>query len=414
MLNPIKAISVVLCLTVLQTLWQTAAANPAASVEANWSEAERTLLQSLWLGNLPKPPPDPGNAYADDERAAALGEELFSDTRLSSNGEVACATCHQPQRAFTDGLARARGVGVSAHKTMTLLGAVYSPWLFWDGRKDSLWSQALGPLENPLEHGGNRLQYACVLAGDEQYRQAYQTIFAALPAFLDRYCDSDDQKTVDQLLAYQQETVTRIFVNIGKAIAAYERQLLPQPSRFDRYLEALMQDDGETMETALNADELAGLKLFIGKAQCIRCHNGPLFTNNEFHNTGVPTPDDLPVHNGRREGVDKLLDDEFNCLGFYSDASPDDCVELRFVKTGPELQGAFKTPTLRNVALTAPYMHSGQFATLEEVLQHYNRARPVEFGHNELEPLHLSETELDRLNAFLQSLGGAADSINSP
>jgi cytochrome c peroxidase len=371
---------------------------------ADWSEAELALINSLWIGNLPAPPPDPSNAYADDERAAALGERLFFDKRLSGNGEVACATCHQPQRNFTDGLARARGVGVNQHKTMTLSGAVYSPWLFWDGRKDSLWSQALGPLENPLEHGGNRLQYACLLAGDAQYRQTYQTIFARLPKFLERYCNSDDTKTVDQLLAYQRETVTRIFVNIGKAIAAYERRLLPQPTRFDRYVEAWMQHDQAALATTLNADEIAGLKLFIGKAQCVRCHNGPLFTNNEFHNTGVPTPDDLPVHNGRRDGLVKLFEDEFNCLGFYSDASPDDCAELRFARTGPQLQGAFKTPTLSNIALTPPYMHSGQFATLDEVLQHYNRATSVESGHNELEPLRLSDRERDQLKAFLYSL----------
>ena len=116
------------------------------------------------LAALEPLPRDPTNRVADDPRAADLGRRLFFDTRLSSNGRVACSTCHQPDRAFQDGIALAAGVGTTARRTMPIAGMARSPFLFWDGRKDSLWAQALGPLESPVEHGGTRAQYAHVVA----------------------------------------------------------------------------------------------------------------------------------------------------------------------------------------------------------------------------------------------------------
>jgi cytochrome c peroxidase len=168
----------------------------------------------------------------------------------------------------------------------------------------------------------------------------------------------------------------------------------------------MLEGDTEQAKTFLTPDEEAGLKLFISEqAQCIRCHNGPLFTSNSFHNIGVMTASGLALDYGRLQGAQEVLENEFNCLGDYSDAEPDQCVELRFIKTsGVELPGAFKVPTLRNVAETAPYMQSGQILTLAEVLQHYNKAEPGPLGHNELNPLNLSETQLKQLEAFLGSL----------
>jgi cytochrome c peroxidase len=201
--------------------------------------------------------------------------------------------------------------------------------------------------------------------------------------------------------------VSRAYANIGKAVAAYERLIMPGPSPFDAYVAALLENEAAVAEEALTPDQIAGLRLFIGDADCTRCHNGPLFTNNEFHNTGVPAAVGLPLDKGRKVGVQKVQADGFNCLGSFSDAGPEDCADLRFVKSsGSELVAAFKTPTLRNVAETAPYMHAGQFATLKEVLNHYNRAVSGTVGHTELEPLDLSETELAQLEAFLHSLSG--------
>ena len=380
----------------------------------SWSEAEVTTLRSLWIGSLPPLPEDPSNAFADNPQAAALGHALFFDTRFSSNSEVACATCHIPEKMFNDGLPLAEGVGTTTRRTMTIIGTAYSPWQFWDGRKDSQWAQALAPMESAVEHGGTRTQYAHLI--DEYYRGEYEAIFGTLPDFSDRtrfpnaagpVDDEAARATWDAMTLADRETVTQVYVNMGKAIAAYERLILPGPSRFDRYVEALLTNNKNAMDAELTDDEVAGLKLFIGRAQCINCHNGPLFTNNEFHNTGVPTAGGQAVDDGRASGVTKVLADEFNCLSQWSDASPEDCTELRFVtSTGGQLEGAFKPPTLRNVAESAPYMHAGQYTTLEEVLFHYRHPPLAPVGHSELEPLGLAAHELTQLEAFLHSLSG--------
>jgi cytochrome c peroxidase len=376
-----------------------------------WTEDELAMLRSLWIGSLPPLPPDPSNMYADDPRAAALGQKLFFDQRFSVNGQVACATCHDPGRQFQDGTPLGHGVGITDRRTMTLIGAAYSPWFFWDGRKDSMWAQALGPMESPVEHGGDRTMYAHLIA--RYYRQEYETIFGALPdlSHLPKRAGPvrtpPERSAWEAMAAADRQAVTRIYANMGKAIAAYERHLLPGPSRFDRYVEALLKGDKQAMRDTLSADELAGLSLFIGVANCTQCHNGPLFTDNHFHNTGVHAAPGLPEDQGRALGVIQVLADEFNCLGPYSDAGPDECAELRYmISEGDELVRQFKPPSLRNVAERVPYMHAGQFATLEEVLAHYKSAPESPAGHSEIEALDLTQLELDQLVAFLKTLDG--------
>lgn len=388
-------------------------------VDSNWSDAEIAILRSLSLHSLKPLQADPSNAVADDPRAAALGQKLFFDTRLSANGKVSCASCHQPERYFTDALGQARGIATTPRGAPTLLGAAYNAWYFWDGRRDSQWAQALGPLESGLEHGGTRIGFARLIIEDPDYHSAYEALFAALPDLSDRgrfpekAGPSSDRKINDawrSMSANDRKTVTRVFVNIGKAIAAYERLLIPAPARFDTYAAALQAGDKPTMAQAMSDKEVAGLKLFIGKAMCIRCHNGPLFTDHSFHNIGIPFAEGLHLDWGRYQGVQKALEDEFNCLGDYSDADRTDCAELRFAKTmRDETLGAFKTPTLRNVAATAPYMHSGQFADLDAVLDHYNKttnSRKAPVGHSDLLPINLTQEELAQLKAFLHSLSG--------
>ena len=379
-----------------------------------WSDEERATLSGLWIGNLAPLSPDPSNKVADDPRAVQMGHKLFFDKRLSANGAVSCATCHMPDRNFNDNLPLAKGVGTTTRKTMTIVGAAYSPWQFWDGRKDSLWAQALGPLENPVEHGGTRTQYAHLI--DQFYRTEYEALFGPLPDFSDRSRFPDRAGPVDDPVAAaawkamtddDREAVTRVYSNMGKVIAAYERKILPGPSRFDRYVEALLKNDAATMRELLSPSEIAGAKLFISKAQCINCHNGPLFMGTAFHNTGVPAAAGLPEDHGRQSGVLKVLDVEFNCLSQWSDAGPQDCAELKFVATtGEQLDGAFKPPTLRNIAQTAPYMHAGQFVALTDVLNHYNAAKPGPVGHSEIKPLGLSQQEMGELIDFLGSLSG--------
>lgn len=376
---------------------------------AKWSEDELTALRNLWIGSLPPLPADPSNKYADDPRAAAFGQKFFFDTRFSSNGKVACATCHLPEQQFQDGRPLANGVGTTNRRTMTIIGTAYSPWFFWDGRKDSQWAQALGPMESPVEHGSNRIYYAHLI--DQFYRAEYEAIFGLMPEVTHLPILSGSTQSPEVIAAWEamsledREAVTRIYVDMGKSIAAYERLLLPGESRFDQYVEAVLNNDYETARKTLNDDEVAGLKLFIGKANCTNCHNGPLFTNNDFHNTGVPAAKDLPEDVGRSKGAQEVLADEFNCLSVYSDAQPDQCSELNFlVIDAHQQERQFKPPSLRNVAERGPYMHAGQFATLEEVLNHYNTAPGASAGHSELEPLKLSQKQIEQIIAFLKTL----------
>jgi cytochrome c peroxidase len=326
------------------------------------------VLRSLSLASAERgPPPDPSNRFADDPRAAALGHALFFDTRLSANGSVSCASCHQPRKGFQDGRPRGQGLGTTPRRTMALVGAAWQTWLFWDGRKDSLWSQALGPIANPREQGLDRRAVARVVA--EHYRGRYEAVFGPVRG------------------------VDRVFANVGKAIEAYERTLRLAPARFDEYVA------GTT--GALSAQEVEGLRLFIGEAHCINCHSGPFFTNGEFHNTGIPqSGNDL----GRAAGIAELRADEFNCLGRFSDAPAGSCA-VEFLPTASRrLRGAFKPASLRNVTRDAPYMHAGQFRTLDEVLRHYRSAPEARVGRSELHPLHLDDERLDALRAFLGTL----------
>ncbi len=403
------------------------ATDPASSemdVGANmvgWSEGEIATLRSLWLGALQPLTPDPSNAAGDHPGAVGFGHKLFFDARFSGNGEVSCATCHQPDLNFTDGLPLAEAIGTTSRGTPTIVGTSHGPWFFWDGRRDSQWSQAMVPMESAIEHGGTRTQFTHIIDDDKGYREAYEVVFGPLPDFSDRTRFPDSAGPVDDpdaLAAWEsmdpqdQAAVTQVFVNIGKAIAAYECQIMPGPSRFDRYVSALLDEDESAIEAAMTEDEVAGLRLFLSRGNCTQCHNGPLLTNNGFHSAGVPDANELEPDVGRFTGVVELVGNEFSCLGIYSDADPDQCAELRFAKTdGLELLGAFKVPTLRNVAETAPYMHAGQFKTLAEVLTHYNGADPGPTGHSDLQPLGLNGEELIQLEAFLRTLSGP---LNAP
>ena len=383
------------------------------AVHPAWTDHELQLMESLWIANLPPLPPDPSNAVADDPRAARFGHRLFFDPRLSGNGEFACSSCHRPDLRFTDGRHIAAALGASRRNTPSIVGTVYSPWLYWDGRKDSQWSQALSPLEDPNEQGGNRVALARLIAGDAEYRGVYTALFGTLPDLSDAsrfpaaaapVPGSPLESAWNAMNPADRASVTRVFVNIGKAIAAYERLLVPGASRFDRYVEATARGDTSLAETILNADEAVGLRLFIGKARCIECHNGPLLTNHEFHNTGIiSAPGKIPDR-GRIDGIRLVRDDPFNCLGAYSDDPMKDCAELRFARTGAEVVGALRTPSLRNLQNTAPYSHQGQTLSLGELMRHYDRAPLAMIGHNEAKQLGLSRRERAQLEAFLATL----------
>ena len=391
-----------------------------APLRDKWSAQEVDAIASMRLKTAGERPVDASNAFEQRMDAATFGRALFNDTRLSENGQVACASCHAATGQFEDGRQVGKGIGTGSRRTMPVMGAAHSPFLFWDGRKDSLWSQALGPLEDPAEHGGNRVRFVRLVL--VQYKAQYQAVFGPAPE-LGKLPDdaapngSDAERAAWAALSpTTRDGVNRVFANMGKAIAAYERNVSYGESRFDQYAEATVRGDGRG-QVALTTQEVRGLRAFLNQGQCVTCHNGPLLTDHAFHNTGVPPVDLKNPDRGRVAGLEKLLKDEFNCLGRFSDAKPEQCGEMQFLSTNdPGQVAAFRTPSLRNVAARAPYMHAGQLASLDQVLQHYATSPKAVLGHSELaqpgekhaqrQTIRLSRADMQDVAAFLGTLTG--------
>jgi cytochrome c peroxidase len=311
-------------------------------------------------------PPDPTNAHADDAAAAALGQKVFSDKLMSPSGTVACSTCHDPSKHYTDGLKQAVGVSVGNRNSPSLLLASHQRWQFWDGRADTLWMQALGPFENPLEFGSSRLYV--VHGVYDRYKAEYEPIFGALPPMSDtsRFPPSGmpGDASWTAMAAADQDAVSRAYTNVGKAVEAFERTLVVKANALDAYAA------GDT--TALTDAQKDGLRAFFS-AGCAECHWGPRLTDDAFHDTRFPTGrQDGQADRGRIDGISLLLQSAFNAAGSFSD-SPG-AAHLAGLSADPSTLGAFKTPPLRGAADTAPYGHGGTLATLADVAQSYSTA----------------------------------------
>ena len=385
-----------------------------------WSRQELKTLASMRIKQAGPVAADPSNAYEGKTEAVALGRALFNDTRLSRNGKVSCASCHGADQQFQDGKKVGEGIGTGKRRTMPVMDASRSPFLFWDGRKDSTWSQALGPLEDAAEHGANRARLVHMVK--DYYAGDYRKVFGAMPDIGTAGADASPNGTEAERAAWaalpqvKRDAINRVFANLGKAIGAYEKGVGFGESAFDRYVDATLARDVRGQDQ-LTPQQVRGLRAFLGKGQCVTCHNGPMLTDYSFHNTGIPPSNPGSPDRGRADGVAKLLKDEFNCLGPYSDAKPDQCGELRFVSTDDASQlGAFRTPSLRNAAARAPYMHAGQFASLQDVVRHYAQSPKAAIGHSELaragerhaerQQIRLSESEIQDVAAFLGALTG--------
>ena len=377
---------------------------------------ELTAAENEAAAQLSPPPAlrdDPTNRVADDDAAARFGQRLYFDTALSSTGEVACATCHDPELGFADGIELAEGVGTAGKHSPTVLDSARNRWFFWDGRADTAWTQATGPWESPVEHDSSRLEIAHHLATDVVLRPEYEAIFGALPPMEDstRFpargrpipddLDHPDQVAWASMTADDQDAVTEVFVNAAKAVAAYERKLVTGPSRFDDHVAGV---------TTLHDDELLGLRIFLAN-HCVLCHAGPELSDREFHNLLLPVPAWVadPDDYGRYAGIVKLQANPLSGGGAWSDAPDDAATRISQLALTEEQVGQFKTPTLRNVGRTAPYMHAGHFAELEDVVAFYSALdEQGGVGHREefLAPLDLDEDEQAALVAFLRSLDG--------
>ncbi len=367
-----------------------------------FSDSEWAVVQGL--SPLPnKPPPSPTNRVADNPDAAQLGQMFFFDARFSKDSTISCATCHSPFHGFADVEATSLGNRRGTRNAPTVLNAAYNEWQFWDGRADTLWAQALFALEGEDEQAGTRLQYAHLV--HRHYQADYEAVFGPLPNLEDAARFPPDGKpgdpTFDDMSEADRIAINTVFANIGKAVEAYERLLISRNAPFDRYVA------GD--EEAITLEAKRGLKVFIGKGVCVLCHGTPHFRDNDFHNIGIPQ-DGLPEDIGRFQGVEKLLADPFNSASIYSDSRADAAQMLRLLEPRLEHQGEFKTPTLRNVALTAPYFHTGEFPTLASVIEFNNAGGTTnEFAGRSavrVEPLHLTEQEKQDLVEFLETLTG--------
>lgn len=372
---------------------------------------------ALELSPLPPPPDDPTNAVDTSAAAARLGQALFFDERLSGPGTVSCATCHDPAKSWTDGRPLARGVANLPRHSMTLWNVAHNRWFFWDGRKDTLWSQALGPLEDEREHATSRLAVLHVIAGDPEYRRAWSELFGALPPLEDERRFPPEGRPVpaepehphnvawNTMSSGDQADVDRAFADVGKAIAAFETRLVSGSSPFDRFVEGLRTGDATGL-AALDERAQRGFQIFAGKGRCIFCHDGPTFTDKEFHDNRIPVGEE-GGDPGRKLGIRRLLVDPFNSRSAFADddgASGRD--KLGLLLDDGHAGKQFKTPTLRNIARTAPYMHEGQLATLADVVRFYDTLENATPQSNErlVAPIGLTEEERADLVAFLESL----------
>ncbi|HEV3022469.1 MAG TPA: cytochrome c peroxidase, partial [Pirellulales bacterium] len=298
-------------------------------------------LDAVLLGLAENDPPPTENELT--PQRVRLGRKLFFDPLLSADGTVACASCHDPQHGFANDSPRAVGIHgqVGSRNAPSLLNRAYGTSFFWDGRAATLEAQALEPIANPLELGSHVSDVVDKLAADARYREA----FAA---------------------AYEGDVTAE---NLARALAAFERVLLSGDSAVDRF------QAGDA--SALTDTQRHGLWLFESRGRCWRCHRGPNYSDEEFHNTGVAA----------------------------LQATPD---RGRHAVTGDESdQGRFKTPSLRDVSRTGPYMHDGSLATLRDVVDFYNRGG----GKNPrldavITPLGLSEDDVESLVEFLKALDG--------
>jgi len=342
-----------------------------------FSKQEWSMVQSLSPTTLE---PDTTNKYEQNENAAVLGQAIFFDERFSSNKEVSCATCHDPKKYFTDGKTVAVGIGQTTRNTPTVLNAAHQRWFFWDGRTDTLWGQPIQTMERPHEMNLPREQIVSIIAEDDTFLSQWLETFGE---FNRKNIDSNASK-------------------IAKSLASYITKLDSSHAPFDDFVSG----DAE----AISPSAQRGLKYFITDGGCLRCHFGPWFSDGAFHSVGIGPLDGGPLRDGgRADAIDQLKNEQFTAGSEHSDDPEGTRATIsKHIAKRREDWGSFRTPSLRNVAKTSPYMHAGQLATLDDVLEHYSTLDNfVSADHHRetiLEPLNLTERQKTDLIAFLESL----------
>lgn len=346
--------------------------------------ASQTATEDAHLLGLP-PLPIPANNPQTPEKIE-LGHRLYHDQRFSSTGKIACATCHDSKKAFTDNLKTPKGVNDlrGTRNGPTVLNSAFNKTQFWDGRSPDLEDQALHPFTNPVEMGlANHDPIIKTIQGDKAYLEAFKKVFNLQPG---------DIK----------------IQHVTQAIAAFERTLIGGNSRFDRwYFKG---------EKTMSPQEIRGFQVFVGNGRCVSCHmveeTSALFTDHKFHNIGVG------INTVPAADLDRLSSEYLRARYDNNEVDKKVLTDIKSSELGRfavsrEIteMGAFKTPTLRNIELTAPYMHDGSLKTLEEVVEHYNRGgmstpkeRANPFMSGGIRPLNLTQREKADLVAFMKTL----------
>ena len=384
--------------------------NPVIALSANipeFSKSEKEIIQSLSSSSYSNKS-DPTNRFVNQPKAIKFGKKLFFDPRLSGNHKISCATCHNPNKGWSNHLAitNLHPKHLAKRHTPSLWGVRYNRWYFWDGRADTLWSQALAPIENRAEMAGSRIQVARLMIKDKKLRKTYQKIFGKLPKILVHSKlpkrGKPKQKSWEKLSTPLQQEINRLFVNIGKAIASFETTIIAPNTAFDQFAKQLQQ--GNLKKPKISATAMRGLKLFIGKGACVNCHSGANFSDGEFHHSFLDKKD-----RGRYDGIPLLLKNPFNSQSVYADNDQKNKTnKLDYVYRNIAFKNQFKTPSLRNIILTYPYMHTGELKTLSDVLNFYNNVskRMDADEHKEilLASINLSSKEQQEIIAFLKTL----------
>jgi cytochrome c peroxidase len=400
-----------------------------------FTETEWNLVKTM--SPLPDPPPDPTNHVVGNQQAETLGRKLLYENRYSTAlkvastlgavgepAKVACESCHKATASFVDTRSAPNNMSLGVSWTLRnapmLVNTVYYDWHNWAGNRRALWEQAGGSPETGTNTAGDRCTYAHMLW--DHYRDEYNAVFTEtpLPERLDpdstdplpAKCKPSANPTTmpgawEGMSSADKDTITRIMCNQGKAVAAFETLLVSRNAPFDAYVAG-------TGDISLKAKR--GLRLFVGKAACVNCHSGAFFTDQKFHNLGVPqVGNNVPVTDqGRLESVKELPGRlcKVNSPLVSDDPNVDWLDGINTDNPDPADLGRFRTGSLRNVTQSAPYMHTGGFATLRDVIAFYNSggedAGFVGTKDPRIKPLGLSESEIDELVEFLDTLTGEA------
>ena len=327
---------------------------------------------------------DAGNRVDGRPEAIELGRRLFVDKRLSASGQLACATCHDPQRAFQDGKRFTR----HGRNTQGLLDAGAQRWFGWDGAKDSLWAASLAALTAETELAATPGSMLARLRADPALASRYRALFGPPVAG------------------------PTLLVNVAKALAAYQATLVSPRTVFDNFRDALVRGDSAAA-ARYPASAQRGLKIFVGPGRCLFCHAGPAFTNGEFGDVGRAFFTAAGADPGRWGGLQALLASPYNRLGAFSDAGANDerALGTRHVVLEPRHYGEFKVPTLRGLVATAPYFHDGSAPEIEDVVRYYSEldeGRLHADGARLLQALKLTRPQATDLAAFLKTLSEPA------